>query len=107
MDEYQDRANGLNPLSETSSNDNRVSYQKPSDFDLGIEKDVGFQVDDKKTSPNPSGRKPSGNIASIKGPIGLDIGTANIVVAYNTSNDIKTHMQLNAFFTIPYSITFV
>jgi len=103
MDEPQDITNDLNPLSEKSTVDNKVSNQKQPGFDLGVEKDAGFHGEDKKASPNPSGRKTGNNIAQIKGPIGLDIGTANIVVAYNTSNDIKTHMQLNAFFMIPYS----
>jgi hypothetical protein len=39
----------------------------------------------------------------LTGPIGLDIGTANIVMARNSSNGVKTSLQLNAFFTIPHS----
>ncbi|MCJ7772547.1 MAG: hypothetical protein MUP22_05375, partial [Desulfobacterales bacterium] len=103
MDGHPDIANDLNPLAEMSPGDNNVSYQKQPGFNLGVETDPGFQNGDKKTSSNLIGRKSSHNITPIKGPTGLDIGTANIVVAYNASNDIKTHMQLNAFFTIPYS----
>lgn len=45
-------------------------------------------------------KKPEG---ALKGPIGLDIGTANIVVAQNRGKDIRALRQLNAFFTVPYS----
>ena len=41
--------------------------------------------------------------SSIEGQIGLDIGTANVVVAYNEDKNVKNLLQLNAFFTIPYS----
>jgi hypothetical protein len=37
------------------------------------------------------------------GPIGLDIGTANIVKAQEINNELKTEIEVNAFFTIPYS----
>ena len=40
---------------------------------------------------------------ALIGPIGLDIGTANIVVAQNRGRDIRALRQLNAFFTVPYS----
>lgn len=39
----------------------------------------------------------------IEGQIGLDIGTSNIVVAYNEDKNIKNLLQSNAFFTVPYS----
>ncbi len=47
--------------------------------------------------------KANGNGTAIEGQIGLDIGTANVVVAYNENKNIKNLLQLNAFFTIPYS----
>jgi len=37
------------------------------------------------------------------GPVGLDIGTSNIIVAQNERKYIKSTKQLNAFFTIPHS----
>jgi hypothetical protein len=37
------------------------------------------------------------------GPIGLDVGTSNIVMAQNKGNRISVMKQLNAFFTIPQS----
>jgi hypothetical protein len=37
--------------------------------------------------------------------IGIDIGTANIVVAHNKGREISTTIQSNAFFTIPSSKT--
>lgn len=40
---------------------------------------------------------------SIEGQIGLDIGTANIVVAYSDDTHVRNRVQSNAFFTIPYS----
>lgn len=103
MDSHQDIANDLKPLTEMDPGDKNVSYQRQSGLNLGVEADAGFQNEEKKTSSNSVGQKISHNAAPIKGPVGLDIGTANIVVAHNASNDIKTHMQLNAFFTIPYS----
>ena len=42
-------------------------------------------------------------IEGLKGPIGIDIGTTNIVVAQNNCKSIGTVKQLNAFFAIPYS----
>jgi len=41
--------------------------------------------------------------ATHKGPLGLDIGTANIVVAKNNGKNDSTFIQLNAFYPIPYS----
>ncbi|MBF0328622.1 MAG: hypothetical protein HQL10_05655 [Nitrospirae bacterium] len=38
-----------------------------------------------------------------EGPIGLDVGTSNIVMAQNKGNKIVLTKQLNAFFTIPQS----
>ena len=40
---------------------------------------------------------------NLGGPIGVDIGTTNIVVAQNNGKNIRTVKQLNAFFAIPYS----
>jgi hypothetical protein len=37
------------------------------------------------------------------GPVGLDIGTSNVVMARNRGKSINTVKQLNAFFTIPHS----
>ncbi|MBF0319565.1 MAG: hypothetical protein HQL01_07170 [Nitrospirae bacterium] len=37
------------------------------------------------------------------GPVGLDVGTSNIVMAQNKGNKIQMIKQLNAFFTIPQS----
>lgn len=37
----------------------------------------------------------------LSGPIGLDVGTANIVVAQHNGNKIYTRSELNAFFTVP------
>jgi nucleoid DNA-binding protein len=34
---------------------------------------------------------------------GLDVGTSRIVLANGTFNNVKTHTQLNAFVTVPYS----
>ena len=46
--------------------------------------------------------KPVGEAAeSLKGPIGLDIGTSHIIVAQNKQRDIHLTRELNAFFTVP------
>ncbi|MBF0566310.1 MAG: hypothetical protein HQK89_13825 [Nitrospirae bacterium] len=37
------------------------------------------------------------------GPVGLDVGTSNIVMAQNKGNKVQMVKQLNAFFTIPQS----
>ncbi|MBF0465247.1 MAG: hypothetical protein HQK94_09220 [Nitrospirae bacterium] len=37
------------------------------------------------------------------GPVGLDVGTSNIVMAQNKGNKVDMVKQLNAFFTIPQS----
>ncbi|MBF0518001.1 MAG: hypothetical protein HQK97_12985, partial [Nitrospirae bacterium] len=37
------------------------------------------------------------------GPVGLDVGTSNIVMAQNKGNKVQMIKQLNAFFTIPQS----
>jgi hypothetical protein len=38
-----------------------------------------------------------------EGPLGIDIGTTNIVLAQSQGRDIRISLQLNAFFAIPYS----
>ncbi|RJQ66336.1 MAG: hypothetical protein C4519_25945 [Desulfobacteraceae bacterium] len=38
-----------------------------------------------------------------RGPVGLDIGTSNLVMAENKGKNVHTVKQVNAFFTIPYS----
>ena len=48
--------------------------------------------------------KPIGEGAeTLKGPIGLDIGTSHIIVAQNKRADIRLTRELNAFFTVPVS----
>jgi len=48
--------------------------------------------------------KPIGEGAeTLKGPIGLDIGTSHIIVAQNKRTDIHLTRELNAFFTVPVS----
>ncbi len=51
-----------------------------------------------------SKEKEVGEDAEIaRGPVGLDIGTSNIVMAQNKGSKINMVKQLNAFFTIPQS----
>ncbi len=51
-----------------------------------------------------SKKKESGiDAESPEGPVGLDVGTSNIVMAQNSGNKIHMVKQLNAFFTIPKS----
>ena len=38
----------------------------------------------------------------IDGPLGLDIGTTGIVLAYKKNKEVRISRQLNAFFTLPY-----
>ena len=39
----------------------------------------------------------------IQGPIGLDIGTTNIVMTQKNKTEMETSLLVNAFFSIPYS----
>lgn len=55
-----------------------------------------------KTTVN-SDREPGASSESPFGPIGMDIGTSNIVLAQNKGNSIHIVKQVNAFFTIPQS----
>lgn len=50
-------------------------------------------------------KKPVVSNNGVNSAIGLDIGTANIVVAGQKNDDIHTHSQLNAFFKIPITKT--
>jgi len=56
-------------------------------------------IAEKKADKDEADKKPSDH----SGPVGLDIGTANIVVASNGGRQIENQIQLNAFFTIPHS----
>ena len=47
--------------------------------------------------------RPSKEEKIIKGPIGLDIGTTSFVLAQKRGTDLKTRLELNAFYTIPSS----
>ena len=40
-------------------------------------------------------------VTAEQGPIGLDIGTTNIVVYRNGNSEVSTHMESNVFFTVP------
>jgi len=40
---------------------------------------------------------------SIEGPMGLDIGTTNVVLAYKKESELKIIRQLNAFYTLHFS----
>jgi hypothetical protein len=53
--------------------------------------------------PSPREKQEDKIETGYPGPIGLDIGTANIVMAQNRNSDTRTLLQLNAFFPIPYS----
>ncbi|MFC2158907.1 hypothetical protein ACFLT9_13825, partial [Acidobacteriota bacterium] len=46
---------------------------------------------------------PSKEEKIIKGPIGLDVGTTSFVLAQKRGNDLRTRLELNAFYTIPSS----
>ncbi|KJU84496.1 magnetosome protein Mad28-6, partial [Candidatus Magnetobacterium bavaricum] len=49
--------------------------------------------------PEPS-RSVSTDAESPKGPVGLDLGTSNIVMAQNKGGDLHIAKQLNAFFPV-------
>ncbi|MCP4666135.1 MAG: hypothetical protein GY849_07190, partial [Deltaproteobacteria bacterium] len=51
----------------------------------------------------PKAEKGNATEVGHPGPIGLDVGTANIVMAQNRNEGTETHLQLNAFFPIPYT----
>lgn len=103
MDEPRDNVKSLQSPTGVNSGSTEANHQMSSGFETGADKNNGLFGENNGTADSSQGRRTGGQISQVKGPIGLDIGTANIVVAHNTSNDIKTQMQLNAFFTIPYS----
>ncbi len=43
------------------------------------------------------------DLENMKGPVGLDIGTTNIIVTHLNGKSIKTISELNAFYTIPFT----
>jgi len=56
--------------------------------------------------PSDEDKMPKGTISGeplASGPLGIDIGTANIVVAQKTGKREITRVQLNAFYTLAYS----
>ncbi|MBW2169423.1 MAG: hypothetical protein JRG69_09235 [Deltaproteobacteria bacterium] len=71
------------------------------DKEIDVALEATDESQDVAGSPKPSKKQKASE--ALKGPIGLDIGTANIVVAQNRGKDIRALRQLNAFFTIPYS----
>ena len=57
-------------------------------------------------TPTPSeGKDEANNTKVFTGSLGIDIGTANIVVAQNKGREVSTTIQSNAFFTLPRSET--
>jgi hypothetical protein len=79
----------------------KPSVQAPDGKDNEVEFKAKDEVLDLADTPKPNKKKKTEG--ALKGPIGLDIGTANIVVAQNRGKDIRALRQLNAFFTVPYS----
>ncbi|KJU82968.1 magnetosome protein Mad28-1 [Candidatus Magnetobacterium bavaricum] len=56
-------------------------------------------VPERAPMPEPS-RSVSTDTESPKGPVGLDLGTSNIVMAQNKGGDLHIAKQLNAFFPV-------
>jgi len=54
---------------------------------------------------SPDNKDEDKNPQTLNDSIGIDIGTANIVVAQNRGKEVSTTIQSNAFFTIPSSQT--
>lgn len=50
-----------------------------------------------------TGKDVGSSAEAAQGPMGLDIGTTNIVTAQNRGSSIQSLKQLNAFFTVPKS----
>ncbi len=63
--------------------------------------DAAEQVSEKPVKAKE--RDASDRAESPDGPVGLDIGTTNIVISQNKRNYIDSKKELNAFFTIPKS----
>ena len=80
----------------------RNASAKPS-RDKNVEKRVEKAVEASQKNVV-TREKPIGEGAeTLKGPIGLDIGTSHIIVAQNKRTDIHLTRELNAFFTVPVS----
>lgn len=78
----------------------KPSVEVPDDKETEVALKATEVIKDVARTPKPH-RKKEG--AALKGTIGLDIGTANVVVAHDRGKDIRALRQLNAFFTVPYS----
>lgn len=64
------------------------------------ENETGSRIKDLQY--NPEETRESKNEETIDGPLGLDIGTTSIVLAYKKNKDVRVSRQLNAFYTLPY-----
>lgn len=63
---------------------------------------MGILKGEAMVSGNLTGKKKRQNTARVEvGPIGLDIGTTNIVVYRNGNAAVSTQMETNVFFTVP------
>ncbi len=75
----------------------RQTPKKDPDTEKMVEKAVEASQKDVVTR-----EKPIGEMAeTLKGPIGLDIGTSHVIVAQNKRRAIRLTRELNAFFTVP------
>ena len=64
-------------------------------IDTGLKEDDAFDSFAKQGAPSKETDYP--------GPVGLDVGTANIVTAHGGAPAVRTLIQLNAFYSVPYS----
>lgn len=85
-------ANGPNEYQEKIESENRLENKLSIDEQM----DTAMRISQKSVVVE---KKPEG----ATGPVGLDVGTSNIVMAHNKGNRISISKQLNAFFTIPQS----
>ena len=71
--------------------------------DSEVEENSSEQKIEEEAADLPEEPMPHKETKTINGPIGLDIGTTNIVLAFKKNVDVQMLRQLNAFFTLPYS----
>jgi hypothetical protein len=91
-------------MAEAKTTPSLSEERKPADYTQEprrVEEDVILDALPSPPAPQKPSRKDSQGL--FEGPVGLDIGTTNIIVAHKDDKNFKISRQLNAFVTIPSS----
>jgi hypothetical protein len=88
---------------DTFSQEDTIEHEEKHNANLEKEKKSIEENPEEEVDIHPEESIKAENENPVEGPIGLDIGTTNIVLAYKQNADIRMLRQLNAFFTLPFS----